>query len=232
MTESIVYLDKLVRKRPLLSRDEEEKLANRMINGDISAKNMMIESNIRLVIYNAKLFKKRHKRASMCDLISEGVLGLMRACETYDPARAKFSTFASWWIRNKMHELMGSDYLIKVPRYVYSLEDHDPKKKAMNSVRQLISITEIEVPNRENDDARINEQLVQKYLVKIAEIIPSQHLYILKRRHGLIIGKKNTLRQIGKEVGLTRERIRQILVITHKKIKTLLGEESCESSNI
>lgn len=85
-------------KIPLLTGEEEYKLAQKVVAGNKKAKNKMIESNMRLVVSIAKRYSGRG--LDFLDLIQEGNTGLLRAVEKFDPEKGfKFSTYATWWIR-------------------------------------------------------------------------------------------------------------------------------------
>ena len=92
-----MYL-KEIGKVPLLSAEKELELANRMSNGDLAAKQQLVEANLRLVVSIAKRYVNRGM--FFLDLIQEGNLGLMKAAEKFDHGKGfKFSTYATWWIR-------------------------------------------------------------------------------------------------------------------------------------
>jgi len=92
-----IYLKEIGKVR-LLTATEEVYLAKRIEKGDLSAKNKIIEANLRLVVSVVKKYVGRG--LAFLDLIQEGNLGLIRAVEKYDYKRGfKFSTYATWWIR-------------------------------------------------------------------------------------------------------------------------------------
>ena len=95
-----IYLKEIGRV-PLLSSEEEIELAQRMQNGDSSAKKRLAEANLRLVVSIAKRYGGRGM--SFLDLIQEGNLGLIKAVEKFDYTKGfKFSTYATWWIRQSI----------------------------------------------------------------------------------------------------------------------------------
>jgi len=89
------------RRYPLLTKQEEVELSKRVERGDLQAKDRLINSNLRLVVSNAKRYQGQG--LSLLDLIQEGILGLIRASEKFDWRRGyKFSTYATFWIRQAM----------------------------------------------------------------------------------------------------------------------------------
>ena len=95
-----MYL-KEIGKISLLSLEEETKLSERIVNGDETAKNILAESNLRLVVSIAKRYVGRGML--FLDLIQEGNIGLMKAVEKFDANKGfKFSTYATWWIKQSI----------------------------------------------------------------------------------------------------------------------------------
>ena len=92
-----MYL-KEIGKVPLLTAEQEQDLAQRMLEGDEDAKSQLIEANLRLVVSIAKRYLGRGMQ--FLELIQEGNLGLIKAVDKFDHSKGfKFSTYATWWIR-------------------------------------------------------------------------------------------------------------------------------------
>jgi RNA polymerase primary sigma factor len=109
-------------RHSLLSREEEVELAQRIERGDLEAKDRLVNSNLRLVVANAKRYQ--NQGLSLLDLIQEGVLGLIRATEKFDWRRGfKFSTYATYWIRQALQRSLDSRArTIRIPTTVAQLE--------------------------------------------------------------------------------------------------------------
>jgi len=96
-----------VRRYPLLTRAEEVELAKRIERGDMEAKSRLINSNLRLVISNARKYQGHD--LPLLDLIQEGILGLIRASEKFDWRKGyKFSTYATFWIRQAIQRALDN----------------------------------------------------------------------------------------------------------------------------
>ena len=103
---------------PLLTKAQEIELAKRIERGDLEAKEKMINSNLRLVISNARRYQ--NLGLPLTDLIQEGILGLIRATEKFDWRRGfKFSTYATLWIRQSIQRaLANTSRTIRIPVHI------------------------------------------------------------------------------------------------------------------
>jgi len=110
-----------IERFPLLTRDEEIKLAKRIKKGDSRARKKMIQSNLRLVVSIAKRYS--YTGMPMLDLIEEGNIGLMKAAKRFDGKRGhKFSTYAAWWIKQFIMRAMANQgKTIRVPVYMVEI---------------------------------------------------------------------------------------------------------------
>src|SRR5689334_7517133 len=117
-TDALQLFLKDIGKVDLLTAAQEVELAKRIERGDHSAKQEMVEANLRLVVSIAK--KYRNQGLPFLDLIQEGTIGLVRAAEKFDYRKGfKFSTYATWWIRQVvLRELGGQGRTIRMPVHV------------------------------------------------------------------------------------------------------------------
>src|SRR6185437_4277098 len=98
MDDAVKQYLKEIGRYPLLNGEEELDLAERIANGDDVAKRKLIEANLRLVVSIAKRYSSQG--LPLLDLVQEGNMGLMRAAQKFDyKRRNRFSTYATWWIR-------------------------------------------------------------------------------------------------------------------------------------
>ena len=177
-----MYL-KEIGKVPLLSLDEEIKLAQRMMEGDESAKQRLAEANLRLVVSIAKRYVGRGMQ--FLDLIQEGNLGLIKAVEKFDHTKGyKFSTYATWWIRQAItraiadqartiripvHMVETINKLMRIQRQLIQENGREPQPeevaKEMNmsieKVREIMKIAQepvsLETPIGEEEDSHLGD---------------------------------------------------------------------------
>jgi RNA polymerase primary sigma factor len=106
-TDALSLFLQEVRRHPLLTREEEVELSKRIERGDLAAKERLVNSNLRLVISNARKYQGHD--LPLLDLIQEGILGLIRAAEKFDWRKGyKFSTYATFWIRQALQRALDN----------------------------------------------------------------------------------------------------------------------------
>lgn len=177
-----MYLKEIGRV-PLLSADEEIKLAKRMEDGDLEAQKRLAEANLRLVVSIAKRYVGRGML--FLDLIQEGNLGLIKAVEKFDYNKGyKFSTYATWWIRQAItraiadqartiripvHMVETINKLIRVSRQLLQSLGREPSPEeiakemdvSVDRVREIMKIAQepvsLEIPIGEEEDSHLGD---------------------------------------------------------------------------
>jgi RNA polymerase primary sigma factor len=144
-----------VRRYPLLTRDQEMELAKRIERGDLEAKARMVNSNLRLVISNAR--KYQGHEMPLLDLIQEGILGLIRAAEKFDYRKGfKFSTYATFWIRQAIQRALDNRArTIRIPVHLGQRE-----RKIARTQREL--------------SAQLGREPTQEEIAQAAELEPDE----------------------------------------------------------
>lgn len=122
-----------IQKRKLLTADEEKELAVRIAKGDKSARDKMIESNLRLVVKIAK--RHANRGLPLLDLIEEGNLGLIKAVDRFKISKeCRFSTYATWWIRQSIERaIVNQSRTVRLPVHVA-----DDVNKMFRCTRELV----------------------------------------------------------------------------------------------
>ena len=254
---------------PLLDRETEQTLARRYRNeGDLKARDLLILSNLRLVVSIAKKFQRRG--LPLMDVIEEGNVGLMNAVDRFDPERGlRFSTLATWWIERAIRRaLYSSVRTVRVPAYMFEIvarakqtallieeETGRPaiiedvaarmnlKKRTANLLQHAMrartrSLSEpigdgeadphaalaavLEDKATERPDEIVLGEMERAALHRMILSIDRREARILALRFGLDDDEPRTLTEIGRIVGLSRERVRQIEHHTLQRLKEAL----------
>lgn len=142
-----VYMREIV-KTDLLTPKQEVELADRIREGDESAREHMIKANLRLVVKIARDYS--NYGVPMQDLISEGNIGLMKAVEKFDPEKGgKLSTYASWWIKQSIKRaLANQSKTIRLPVHLVD---------KLAKVRRITAILTEELGREPSDDELVEE---------------------------------------------------------------------------
>lgn len=245
----------------MLSAEKEIELANRIAEGDQSAKNELVEANLRLVVSLA-----RHYQGcglSYQDLIQEGNIGLIKAAEKFDVSKGfRFSTYASWWIKQALSRAIADQSrTIRIPvhmteninkfkkaeRELLSQLNREPKikeiadamgiseKQAKEIQSYIVEPTSLDIQVGDDDDTTIGSFVEDTHFVNpesayikesngdvvnaVLDTLSDREANILRLRFGIGGKKAMTLEEVGKEYGLTRERIRQIEAKALRKLR-------------
>ena len=256
------YLNSIA-KLPLLTQSQEQELGKRLAQGDMAAREKLIQGNLRLVVSIAKKYNGKSSRMTFLDLIQEGNVGLMRAVDKWDYSMGfKFSTYATYWIKQAISkELMEQSRGIRIPPHI--IEQLSKLNKVTNEltirlertptvaeiaaameeteekVRELRAIVKdpisIDQSINDEDDATIgdlvaddsvespienlHQEEVAKKVKNVLSTLDEREADIIKRRFGIGNRRAQTLDDIGKDYGLSKERIRQIEEKAMRKLR-------------
>lgn len=230
-----------LKKYPPLTRDEEQKVLDRVKNGDESGKEVLIKSNMRFVVTIAK--KYQNQGLSLNDLIQEGSLGLVKAANRYkyNEQPVRFLSYAVWWIRQSITEcLHQNSRTIRIPANqiadvcksgnqpledtVYDYTLNFPKMMSFdvaidddgNTLHELIADDEGMTPYERMDNPTSN---IKSSLQKIMGFLKENEQYVITKSFGLD-GEPWTLQDIAERMELTKERVRQIREKALKKLRS------------
>ncbi|WP_430791279.1 sigma-70 family RNA polymerase sigma factor [Actinoplanes sp. G11-F43] len=237
-------------------------------DGD-QARNELIVANIRLVMSMVRRYTYRAGDLEFDDLVQEGTRGLYRAATKYDPEKGyKFSTYATWWIRQHVERAIDdTGTIIRVPVHLWAeirrIQNYAREFETRNGrsatlaelaagveqdpgrVQAMLDaaapVARLDAPVGADDggvatladyvlsdqepgpeDSVIDQLVARALLRRLEEVLDPRSLRIVEGRFGLDGGEERTLEHLGSELGITRERVRQI----EKKIfEVLRGDE-------
>lgn len=194
-----------------LSEDKEKEYLLKSKNGDIKARNILVEHNLRLV---AHIIKKYYAvNVDQDDLVSIGTIGLIKAINTFDMDKnIKLSSYASRCIENEI--LMHFRNLKKSSQNV-SLEDAVDIDKDGNTLK-LMDLLSIDDDFADNLDKKLNLQKINKYLT---ETLTKRELQIINLRYGLNGGKPLTQREVSSIMNISRSYVSRIEKKALEKLK-------------
>ncbi|NCA96265.1 MAG: sigma-70 family RNA polymerase sigma factor, partial [Methanomicrobia archaeon] len=253
VNDSVKMYLKEIGRVDLLRPEEEPILAQRILDGDMAAKNALINANLRLVINIAKHYS-RGKAMDFLDLIQEGNLGLMKAVDKFDYTKGfKFSTYATWWIRQSItraiddqartiripvHMVETINKMKRVQRQLVQRFGREPTAEEISDelegflsperIREIQRIAldpvSLETPIGEEEDSHLGDfiedkeaespvefttkSLLKDELYEVMKDLTDREERVLRLRYGLDDNRPRTLEEVGREFGVTRERIR------------------------
>lgn len=201
---------------PPLSRDEESSLLDRLETGDLSVKGVLIERNLRLVVYIARKFE--NTGIAIEDLVSIGTIGLIKAVNTFDPSKKiKLATYASRCIENEI--LM---YLRRNSKTRSEVSFDEPLNTDWDGNELLLS----DVLGTESDVIKYIEEEVDRALLHDAlERLSRREKKIMELRFGLRDGKEKTQKEVADVMGISQSYIsrleKRILVKLQREIRRM-----------
>jgi RNA polymerase sigma factor (sigma-70 family) len=214
--DSLARYYKEVEATSMLTAENERELIRRyQSTKDAKAKDLIVKGALRYVISEARKHPRSHmERQTLEDLIAAGNIGLIRALTKFKPeAGTRFLTYASWWVRHEMREEGRRLGLVHVPTHAMAKGIRSP------------STTEYTENTISDEDSSIDGYAVtiemQQSLLKLFDItnLSIRETYIIKASFGIHTGPK-TLKQIGRILEITGERVRQLRETAITKLRS------------
>ena len=208
------YASNLESLLPPLSKEDEQKYIIKNMQGDIKARNILIEHNLRLVVFLAKKFE--NTSFDLEDLVSIGTIGLIKGVKTYKlDKNIKLATYASRCISNEILMFLRKNK--KVTNEI-SLEDtinYDAEGNAL-SLEDILG-TDIDIVDKNYQDKN-NKELLEQEISKL----PSRDKEIMIKRYGLYNTKEYTQKEVAALLNISQSYISRIEKKVIKRIKYLL----------
>ena len=213
------YYNELKRYKPI-SREKEKELLIKAKNGDLKAQNEILTSNLRFVFNIASRYKGNG--AAISDLISEGNLGLVKAIQKFDTSKdVKFISYAVWWIRNAMQEFIKKRQAsLNIEKEEEVLNKPLFNKGIPDSEDEWIEKRDVVLSDEEDEEKRELHKNQRKVIDTLMSKLQGREKFIVEKYYGINGGKSKNLEELGKELGITKERVRQIKDSAIKKLRS------------
>ncbi len=186
-----------------LNYEEEVMYVEKMRNGDMEARNTLIERNLRLVAHMAKKYASQN--VSGDDLISIGTIGLIKAVSTFDSAKgSKLGTYAVKCIQNEI--LM---YIRTGKKYQNEVSIHDPV--GIDPEGNEITLVDLLTGEEESIIEELDNKFQTKKLCEIIKkVLEGREKTVIELRYGLLNGTERTQKEVGKLLGISRSYVSRI----------------------
>lgn len=196
---------------PPLSQDEEGFLLERLKKGDMNVKTVLIERNLRLVVYIARKFE--NTGINIDDLVSIGTIGLIKAVNTFDPHKnIKLATYASKCIENEILMFLRRNNKIKA-----EVSFDEPLNIDWDGNELLLS----DVLGTENDliQKSLEEEVDKKLLYQAMDKLNEREKKIMELRFGLKDGQEQTQKEVAEHLGISQSYISRLEKRIIKRLK-------------
>lgn len=208
------YLNEIGKEKHLTAEEERE-LAERIHKGDSRAIDKLTQANLTFVVSMARQYKDRG--LAMEDLVSEGNIGMLQAATRFDGREGKrFVAFAAPYIREAIEKAIDQQSLLyRVPKDVMDAARARQIGRPLSIDAPVGGSAELSLgrvipdKNVSHPDENLYDGLLKDELVKLLDQLDSREREVVQRFYGLGVASL-TMAEIGKELGLKRERVRQI----------------------
>jgi RNA polymerase primary sigma factor len=213
------YYDELKKYKPL-SRARERRLLKLCKRGDEKAKNELLEANLKFVFDIAKRYTGRG--ISIGELISEGNMGLIKAVDKFDESQdVKFISYAVWWIRHSMLDAIRKSKLIKfVELDNENGNNQSLEKKVTDEEDESVSSGELMFSNEHDERKRETNDEQRRIISSLLTILSPREKFVIENYYGINNKNELTLSEIGIELKLSSERVRQVKKQALKKLRS------------